>query len=708
MNRFKWPLLLSTLSVCLLFANPEEAKAVSLKENTQTVVSPGVIRKEYKATVSGRTNRVDVLQIDLNNPYADLEVIAGQGEYTQKATVSQMADRVQAHAALNGDFFNMSKQGAPFGPSFVEGELQSSPLLSVGLFGFGIDGNRTGHIESFTFKGGAYASNGTSYPISGLNKTDYVINHTGVPSHKDSLQLYNDFWAALTRGLKGSPEILVNKNFVVEEINLNGPLPYGVPDGKYILQANGKAKEFIQKNVRVGQKLRLDYNISPNRNWQFLIGGHAMLVNNGSVLPYTLDAKDIDGRRARSAVGLSQNGKTVYLVSTEAKTSRSSGMRLAEWGATLKALGSYKALNLDGGGSTTMVAREHGDFKNTVVTRPEGNGSQRRIVNSIGVMNRAPHGPLAGIAVSGPSNVVQAEVATYGVEKGWDANYHPKDVSQANYAITDTVIGSSAWSGNRFLSSQRGETTIRLQTMEGVVGTKVVKIQSPAALQSFTMNTENSDFVPGATIPVSFDAVTKNKRKISLDPSQMNWAVEGMEATMDLDSWKVRDGNGKLQPPVGTIQLGALENRGFGKVTASFGNFEEQIVVENPEFTKLHMILNNKNYSVGKDWFLMDVEPKIVGDRTLVPIRFVTEAFGANVTWNHDLYHAVIEKDGHRIELPIGENVAYVDGATVPIDVPAILDNDRTMIPIRFVSEHLGMDVNYIHTNRFVDIYGRK
>ena len=312
MNVFKRQFVfLWVLALVLLV--PKGAEAVSLKENGRTTVSPGVVRRELSAKIGGRNHIVDVIQVDLNNPGADLQVMAGAGNYTRKDTVSHMANRTDAYAGINGDFFNMSKQGAPFGPSVVDGKLQSSPLESVGLFAFGIDSGKNAYIESFTFNGRATAQDGAHYKISGLNKTDYIINHTQVPSHKDSIQLYNDFWTAPSRGLRGSGEVLVDGNFVVERISLDKPLPMVTPKGKYILQVNGRAKDFIRNHVKPGQKLRLDYRVSPDRNWRFLIGGHALLVNGGRPQPYIMDAASIDGYRARSAAAISKDRKTVYL-----------------------------------------------------------------------------------------------------------------------------------------------------------------------------------------------------------------------------------------------------------------------------------------------------------------------------------------------------------------------------------------------------------
>lgn len=97
-----------------------------------------------------------------------------------------------------------------------------------------------------------------------------------------------------------------------------------------------------------------------------------------------------------------------------------------------------------------------------------------------------------------------------------------------------------------------------------------------------------------------------------------------------------------------------------------------------------------------------DQFPIIEEGRTLIPVRAVAQAFDAKVTWNGDYYRAEIEKDGMQIILPINSEVAYIDGEEHTLDVPAQLINDRTMVPLRFVAEMLGIDVEWDQNTRTV------
>ncbi|WP_246132043.1 copper amine oxidase N-terminal domain-containing protein [Paenibacillus hemerocallicola] len=81
--------------------------------------------------------------------------------------------------------------------------------------------------------------------------------------------------------------------------------------------------------------------------------------------------------------------------------------------------------------------------------------------------------------------------------------------------------------------------------------------------------------------------------------------------------------------------------------------------------------------------------------RTLVPVRFVAEALGAKVGWEAESQSVPIQKDDQRIRLTIGSKVATVNGEDVAFDTQAVMQGGRTFVPLRFVSEILGVAVEW-------------
>lgn len=103
-----------------------------------------------------------------------------------------------------------------------------------------------------------------------------------------------------------------------------------------------------------------------------------------------------------------------------------------------------------------------------------------------------------------------------------------------------------------------------------------------------------------------------------------------------------------------------------------------------------------------------DVEPFIDGDRTLVPMRAIFEKAGADVTWDEDTRTVITAykniDDQIFIILQIGNDKAFVGDKAVTLDVPAMIVNDRTFVPLRFVIENLGKDVTWDEETKTVDI----
>lgn len=90
--------------------------------------------------------------------------------------------------------------------------------------------------------------------------------------------------------------------------------------------------------------------------------------------------------------------------------------------------------------------------------------------------------------------------------------------------------------------------------------------------------------------------------------------------------------------------------------------------------------------------------------RTLVPIRFIAEQMGAEVGWDGSINLVTIEKEDVEINLTIGEKRAQVNGVWKAFDTSATLVNARTMVPLRFISETLGAEVEWDGNTRTVYI----
>ena len=125
--------------------------------------------------------------------------------------------------------------------------------------------------------------------------------------------------------------------------------------------------------------------------------------------------------------------------------------------------------------------------------------------------------------------------------------------------------------------------------------------------------------------------------------------------------------------------------------------------------TTIVLQIGSKNMYVNGKLVILDSVPIVRNDRTLLPIRFVAEALGAQVGWNEAQQKVTIQDSKTKIEMWINKPTAIVNSKTVYIDpanykVVPILVNGRTMLPVRFVSESLGAQVEWNEAQQKVTI----
>jgi endonuclease YncB( thermonuclease family) len=99
-----------------------------------------------------------------------------------------------------------------------------------------------------------------------------------------------------------------------------------------------------------------------------------------------------------------------------------------------------------------------------------------------------------------------------------------------------------------------------------------------------------------------------------------------------------------------------------------------------------------------------DQPPVIDNGRTLVPLRGIFESLGATVQWDANKKTVTSLRGNTKIVLKIGSTSPTVNGKVVPIDVPGKIKNGRTLVPLRFVGEALGATVDYNASNRSIKI----
>ena len=99
-----------------------------------------------------------------------------------------------------------------------------------------------------------------------------------------------------------------------------------------------------------------------------------------------------------------------------------------------------------------------------------------------------------------------------------------------------------------------------------------------------------------------------------------------------------------------------------------------------------------------------DVPPQMINDRTMVPMRVIFEALGADIEWDGATRTVTATKDDLIVRATIGDVYISVNGVRTAMDVAPVIVNDRTLVPVRFVSEAFGADVDWYAGGRTVYI----
>lgn len=95
---------------------------------------------------------------------------------------------------------------------------------------------------------------------------------------------------------------------------------------------------------------------------------------------------------------------------------------------------------------------------------------------------------------------------------------------------------------------------------------------------------------------------------------------------------------------------------------------------------------------------------KVIDESVFVPLRSISESLGAQVDWIPEENAVEVTNGDQHVMLWIGQQNAMMNGESIQMDKPSFAENGRTFVPIRFLSESLGMDVNWVQATRSVMI----
>jgi hypothetical protein len=335
--------------------------------NTTTrLVEFGVTYGHQRRADSFGPNVVNYLEIDLKRNF-EVKLVLAQDRVYGAERVSDMAKRTGAIAAVNGAYF--ASNGRPLGVLMIDGELITEPYANRTAVGLRPGG---AVMDSVGFVGELWYEDGLLTTISGLNR----------PRLQDELIVYTEAYGTKTNTNPYGYEVVVVDGVVVR---LQPEGNSTIPQGGIVLSAHGAQREYLSR-LKLGDRVDLRITLQPD--WSELgvfqiIGGGPRLVRGGQV-EITGEAEQfkddiLKGRAPRTAIGITADQRLLLVTVNGRQPHISVGMTLDELANLLIELGALEAMNLDGGGSTTMTVR------NLVLNLPS-DGKERAVSNAIVVV----------------------------------------------------------------------------------------------------------------------------------------------------------------------------------------------------------------------------------------------------------------------------------------------------------------------------------
>ncbi len=173
--------------------------------------------------------------------------------------------------------------------------------------------------------------------------------------------------------------------------------------------------------------------------------------------------------------------------------------------------------------------------------------------------------------------------------------------------------------------------------------------------------------------------------------AQLRLQLQEMKTTQE--SYKAQ-----MKELIGQMKL-TMRNRYTEQELEQLGNIAEELG-QDPDL----FVLPVENVISDTVNIKFDTPPVIKGNRTLIPVRAIVQGFGAEVSWDEDTQTVTIVKGDKEIVLTLGSSTIYVNGEEQEIDVPAGLINNRTFVPLRFLTQNLGLNVKWDQDTQTIDI----
>lgn len=320
----------------------------------------------YRGTENGPLS-IHALELDPNRSSLSVKRELANEGLIGRETVSDISERTHAIAAINGSFFNLT-DGKPVGLVYNNGVFLTEPIGSWDSIVFKENGQFK--IKDLQFKGGLISTAKADYPVNSINRQRMV----------DEIVIYTPEYGETTPTNEFGWEWIVQDNQIVGIYPDTGNSK--IPEDGYVISAHGNGVEMLT-SLEIGDQVNVQWLFDPpfDKDESFALNGGPRLIDNSSLVdPQSwkeLFKPDIINSHApRTAIGMTSTGKILFVTVDGRQPALSVGVTLVELSEIMQEFGAEEAVNLDGGGSTTMV------IEGEVINSLSG-GTQRKVADAL-------------------------------------------------------------------------------------------------------------------------------------------------------------------------------------------------------------------------------------------------------------------------------------------------------------------------------------
>ncbi|MCL2350054.1 MAG: phosphodiester glycosidase family protein [Defluviitaleaceae bacterium] len=414
------PIHIQTISASQIFY--EVRQETRLSRNTY-------LHEIVRITPAGLV-RFSVLTIPLNDPYLHVDVFNSQVEMGLKQPLTTLLNANGAFAGVNGDFFGLAgRHSVPLGFEMIGGEISAQDAVNAA-------GNTS---ASFMMGyGGAfidYVRPTVNLLLNGERPfTVGLVNMVTDLSFPSFLTRgYTTSTAALDERIGRSYKLIVENNIITDITYFTTEVPYN----GFVVIMNPQTYNANAHHFYIGQNAQMDITANIDLNAiHTAISGENRILHYGQI-PDIATTRST-ARHPRTVMGLNAAGDRLILMTIDGRGD-SVGASLSEAAGMMREFGAHHAINLDGGGSTTMAANLPMAAGGVGLINTPSEGSQRAIINSIGVVdNSAPSYTISHLEIIAGNNAPVGVATPFNI-KAFDAfmNPIPFDMSAAEISVSN-------------------------------------------------------------------------------------------------------------------------------------------------------------------------------------------------------------------------------------------------------------------------------